>query len=105
MTWAPTPHHWPAAFDIGDEHFVVDDLINQRAQEAMRRQTAINERVIRRLLGQWVSELEPVIFVRQADGLIMGLGAAGHHEPTIRNTDMTTVRPLDLHDFMTGRIF
>ena len=99
------PHHWPAAFDIGDQHFVVDELVNEAAQRAMRRQTVINDRIVRRLLGQWVSELEPVIFVRQSDGLIMGLGAAGQSEPTIRNTDMTTVRPRDLHDFMMGRIF
>jgi hypothetical protein len=94
------PHKWPAAFDIGDQHFVVDDLVNQAAQAAMRRHAAINDRVLRQLLGQWVSELEPVIFVRQDDGLIVGIGAEGHHKPTIHNPHAYPIR-----DFMLRGIF
>jgi hypothetical protein len=53
--------------------------------EAMRQYTAINERILRELLGRWVSELEPVIVVRRGDGLIIGLALEGCATPSIWN--------------------
>lgn len=101
------PHHSPRAIDLAGPidpvHLDIDDLVNQAAQRAMRRNVEANERIIRRLLGQWVSELEPVIFVRQHDGRIMGLGAKGQPAPTILDPYAHMRRSLS--EILTGRVF
>lgn len=54
---------------------IIDRLVREELEEIY----ANNERVVRDLLGRWVSELEPVIcWSVEAPTQILGLGAPGH---------------------------
>jgi hypothetical protein len=75
------------------------------AHAAMRGRTTDNERRLKALLGQWVSELEPTIVVAP-NGVIAGIGdadrvllwAPGYPQPKVSLRD-------HLHNIMTGPVF
>lgn len=90
MAWA-NPHQWPLAYDFGDQHFELPaaaEIIAERSRIMARNARIENDMRTRNLLKRWVSELEPVLFVRAGDWRVFGVGAKGHSEPTIMWEDL-----------------
>jgi hypothetical protein len=61
-----------------EETAELSSIVFQRVlRQTVRNRAAQEEALIRRLLGLWVSELEPCIVRNHGTGKILGLGMAG----------------------------
>lgn len=66
-----------------------DRIFDQLLDEAVRKVARARDAEVRRMLGEWVSELEPGL-VYGPGGQLLGIGRAGTGEVTIR------ARPIEL---------
>lgn len=62
---------------FADKYEPFQMLMNERAAAAHRAHMAQLDRQLKQLLGQWVSELEPVIQIRTGTWELIGLGIKG----------------------------
>lgn len=69
--------------------------------QALDAQRRLREEEIRRMLGAWVSEVEPQIVLRAHDGRLLGLAAGGERRsegPVPIHVYSSYVDPTDPHD-------
>lgn len=71
------------------------EYLERRVAGMVGRQMALDDAELRRMLGRWVSGLEPEI-LRDERGMMLGAGAQGFDAPVIRASDLYKLRWLSL---------